>query len=94
MARRFRDLCTEYARQVGGELTEAEKAQVRQAALLTLRTESMQAAQVAGEPVDEEMAIRLSSEIRRVLAPLIERSTAKRDAAPSMIRDRLTGAAA
>ncbi|HWV41313.1 MAG TPA: hypothetical protein VN004_06765 [Pseudorhodoplanes sp.] len=95
MARRFRDLCTEYARQVGGDLTEAEKSQIRQAALLTMRAEGMQAAQVIGEPIDEEMAIRLSSEIRRILTPIIERSAARRDAAaPSAIRDRLTGAAA
>jgi len=57
--------------------------------------EGMQAAQVIGEPIDEEMAIRLSSEIRRILTPIIERSAARRDAAaPSAIRDRLTGAAA
>lgn len=87
-------MCTEYARQIGGVLTEAEKSQVRQAALLTLRSEQMQSAHVTGQPIDEEMAIRLSSEIRRVLTPLIEKSAVNRDAAPSAIRDRLSGVAA
>src|SRR4051812_7602658 len=71
-ARRFRDLCKQFAEDAGGLslLCEAEKAQVRQAAMLTLRAEALQNAQVLGELVDGDEAIRLSSEIRRLLENL------------------------
>ncbi|MHC2247840.1 hypothetical protein [Bradyrhizobium elkanii] len=81
-ARRFRDLCKQFAEEAGGtnQLSEAEKAQVRQAAMLTLRAEALQNAQVLGELVDGDEAIRLSSEIRRILAPIIAKGADRRPA--------------
>ncbi|MBR0797358.1 hypothetical protein JQ615_18380 [Bradyrhizobium jicamae] len=75
-ARRFRDLCKQFAEDAGGidRLSEAEKAQVRQAAMLTLRAEALQNAQVRGELVNGDEAIRLSSEIRRLLDNLKTRA--------------------
>ncbi|QIG91978.1 hypothetical protein [Bradyrhizobium sp. 6(2017)] len=71
-ARRFRDLCKQFAEEAGGtnKLSEAERAHVRQAATLILRAEALQNAQVLGELVDGDEAIRLSSEIRRLLEKL------------------------
>ncbi|MBR1211113.1 hypothetical protein [Bradyrhizobium sp. JYMT SZCCT0180] len=85
-ARRFRDLCKQFAEEAGGitALSEAERAQVRQAALLTLRCEALQTAQVLGERVDGDEAIRLSSEIRRILAPIIAKGADRKPAAPDL----------
>jgi hypothetical protein len=88
-ARRFRDICRLYAGDAGGDLTEAEKAQVRQAALLTLRCEALQAAQVKGELVDDDEAIRLSSEIRRILAALNARAAKNKPAPPTSLQELL-----
>jgi hypothetical protein len=77
-ARRFRDLCRAFANLAGGELSEPDKLQVRQAALLALRSEVLQTAQVAGEPVDNDEVIRIGSELRRALAPIVARGEARR----------------
>ncbi|WP_141340909.1 hypothetical protein [Bradyrhizobium sp. USDA 3458] len=85
-ARRFRDLCKQFAQDAGGteHLSEAERAQVRQAAMLTLRAEALQNAQVLGELVDGDEAIRLSSEIRRILAPIIAKGADRKPATPDL----------
>lgn len=69
--RRFRDLCRSFASQLGGDLSEPDKLQVRQAALLALRSEALQTAQVAGHAVDNDEVIRIGSELRRALAPIV-----------------------
>lgn len=85
-ARRFRDLCKQFAEEAGGisQLSEAERTQVRQASMLTLRAEALQSAQVLGESVDGDEAIRLSSEIRRILAPIIAKGTDRKPAQPDL----------
>ncbi|MEH2670571.1 hypothetical protein DXU07_14560 [Bradyrhizobium elkanii] len=59
-------------------MSEAEKAQVRQAAMLTLRAEALQTSQVLGELVDGDEAIRLSSEIRRLLDNMTSKASARK----------------
>ena len=69
-ARRYRDLWADLTRDLGGNLSTADMALVRQAAALTLQAELLQAAIVRGEPVDAGELIRLSGEVRRVLRSL------------------------
>jgi hypothetical protein len=69
-ARRFRDLVRAFEAEVGGQLSELERGLVRQAAILSLQTEQMQAAIVRGEAVDNVTLIRLSGEARRIITSL------------------------
>jgi hypothetical protein len=52
------------------QITTFEREMVRQAAALTLRAEQLQAAVIAGDPVDHDELIRTSSEMRRALKAL------------------------
>lgn len=57
--RRYRDLVTEYSREIAGEggpLNPAEMALIRQAAALTVRGEALQADIVSGRAADDEAA--------------------------------------
>lgn len=86
LARRFRDLCREFAGDA--RLNEAERAQVRQAAMLTMRAEALQVAQARGELVIGDEAIRLSSEIRRILAPIAAKASAiKQNEPPQTLKE-------
>lgn len=72
-ARRFRDLLADLGRDyLGGtnQLSTAEQGLLRNAALLTLRCEQLQAQVVLGQTVSADELIRLSSEARRALASL------------------------
>jgi hypothetical protein len=70
-ARRYRALLDSYAAELGGDhLTEPDKALVAQCAALQLRIEALQHAIVAGETVQSDEIIRLSSELRRTLTAL------------------------
>ena len=71
-ARRFKDLVSSFAASLGGEgaLTEAERAIIRHAALLTLQSERLQAAFVAGREVNSEELTRLANSSARVFAAL------------------------
>jgi hypothetical protein len=68
--RRFRDLCRELAKEIGGELSVIERAQVRAAAACLVRAEAMQDAIARGEVVSADDVVRLSSESRRILASI------------------------
>jgi hypothetical protein len=83
--RRFRHLVAAYESEIGGELTEAERATVRQAAALQLRIEQLQARIVRGEDVSADEAIRLSSEHRRLLGLLRTKAAASKPAAPAAL---------
>lgn len=72
-ARRFRDLVQAYEAEIGGTLSELERGLVRQAAILSLKTEQMQESVVRGEDVDSDTLIRLSGEARRILQSLRKR---------------------
>ncbi|MGY8685488.1 hypothetical protein Q2941_48380 [Bradyrhizobium sp. UFLA05-153] len=57
-----------YSKQLGGELTEPERALVRQAVALQLQAERLQERIVVGEIVDSDLLIRISSTSKRLLS--------------------------
>jgi hypothetical protein len=69
-AKRFRALVLAYEAEIGGNLTEAERGLVEQAALLQLRCEQLRADVIAGKPVDDDLLIRLASTSRRALSKI------------------------
>ena len=71
-ARRFRDLMLAYADDAGGEavLTEAQRALVKQAATLTLQSERLQSAMLAGGAVDVDQQTRVANSLARTLSRL------------------------
>jgi hypothetical protein len=71
-------LVQSYAAELGGELTEPERALVRQAVALQMQAEAMQEAIVAGEKVDPDLLIRVSSTSKRLLS-IIAGNTGKRE---------------
>jgi hypothetical protein len=83
-SRRFRDLVTSYSAELGGELTEAERGLIQQAAAIQIRCEQAQLDIVEGRTVDPDMMIRLSSENRRLLACLGARADKSRPAGPAL----------
>jgi hypothetical protein len=66
-----------YSNELGGELSEAERSLVRQAAALQLQAEKMQEAFVQGQPVDADQLIRVSSTSKGLLG-IIAGKTGKR----------------
>lgn len=68
--RRYRELCHDIAKDFGGEtvLTEAERQIVRQAALVKIETDRVQAAVLRGEPVDAGPLNRLVDTLDRLTA--------------------------
>jgi hypothetical protein len=71
-ARRYRDLCTSLADDLGGaaSLTEAQRALVRQAAAMIVQSETLQGAVLRGELVDSEQLVRLCNAATRILSRL------------------------
>jgi hypothetical protein len=71
-ARRFRDLMLAYADDAGGAavLTEAQRALVKQAATLTLQSERLQSAMLAGGAVDVDQQTRVANSLARTLSRL------------------------
>jgi hypothetical protein len=69
-AMRYRSLLDSYGAELGGHLSEPEKALVQQIAAMQLRIEQLQARIVEGHDVDADQIIRLSSEHRRLLTTL------------------------
>lgn len=84
-ARRYRDLVTDLAGDLGGAeaLSAAEAAMVRQAAALIVRGELIQARIVNGETVDDEEATRVANAAARILNALRVKRR-KREAVPSL----------
>jgi hypothetical protein len=85
-ARRYRDLAKAFADEVGGEaaMTEPEKALVRLAAALTVQGETMQAAIIRGDTVDDEQVVRIANALTRALSQLRRKSRSPKTAAPSL----------
>jgi 2C-methyl-D-erythritol 2,4-cyclodiphosphate synthase len=77
-ARRFKVLVDAYSAELGGELSEAERSLVRQAAALQIQGEKMQEQIVQGLPIDPDQLIRVSSTSKRLLS-IIAAKTGKRD---------------
>ena len=83
--RRFRDLVESFTAELGGEakLSEAEKALVKQAAALVVRSEALQVEIVNGAPINDEQLIRLANVAARLLTKLgIKRR--QKDAVPDI----------
>jgi hypothetical protein len=84
-SRRFRDLVESYSAMFGGELTEAERSLVQQAAAVQIQCEELQRTLVEGGDIDSDLLIRLSSEHRRLLAGLGAKAVKNKPAAaPSL----------
>jgi len=79
IGRRFRDLVTEYAREIGGgePLNPAEMALVKQAAALTVRAEALQIDIINGGAADDEHLVRISNTLARILKQLERRHRQK-----------------
>jgi hypothetical protein len=82
--RRFRDLCRAYERECGGNLSVIGKTLIRQAASLTMQCEEMQAAQLNGKTVSIDDTVRMTSEIRRILAAVAGKPGRNQAAAPTL----------
>jgi hypothetical protein len=83
-ARRFRDLVQSFEAEFEGNLCEADRSLIRQAATLLLKSEQMQEAVVRGEPVDSDALIRMASTAKRVLAAISAKSVKRKPAAPTI----------
>jgi hypothetical protein len=78
LSRRYVELCEQFAAEVGDAgLTATGRMLVQQAASLSLRCEQMQAAIIRGKPVDVDTTIRLTSEVRRILAAIRSKPATK-----------------
>jgi len=83
-AMRYRSLLDSYGAELGGNLTEADKALIQQIAAMQLRIEQLQAAIVEGQDVDADQIIRLSSEHRRLLTSLRGKVAMNKPAGPTL----------
>src|SRR5262249_39332020 len=83
-ARRFRALCVQFAAELGGELTAADREVIRQAAVMQMHVEKLQASILRGEAVLSDELVRLSSESRRVLGTLREKAMKRKPDGPSL----------
>ncbi len=84
-AMRYRaPLLDSYGAELGGRLTEPEKALVQQIAAMQLRIEQLQSQIVEGHDVDADQIIRLSSEHRRLLTTLRGKAAKNKPAGPNL----------
>ena len=84
-ARRYRHLIATFTAEIGGNPTELERGLIKQAAALTLKSEDLQAAIVAGQDgADPDAIIRLSSEIRRILTTLKGKAERAKPTGPTL----------
>lgn len=91
LGRRFRDLCVSFADDLGGErdLTEPQRAMIRQAAAVTVQSEKLQASIVKGEDVDHEKIVRLNNLQARLIKQLDIGARKGRPKATQSVKDRL-----
>jgi hypothetical protein len=82
-ARRFRDLVQSYESEFEST-SEADRTLIRQAALLALKSEQLQAAVVRGEPVDADTLTKLGGQQRRVVGDLRRKAAASSPAPISL----------
>jgi hypothetical protein len=85
--RRYRDLIACYSEELGGDLTQSERAMVKAAASLSIRSEMLQADLVNGTAVNPDDIIRISSEVRRILDAIGEKAGKRKPAAVPSIHD-------
>ncbi len=85
-ARRYRDLVHALTAEVGGDLGEAERLQIRNAATLQLHAETLTAALVRGETIDPEHITRAANGATRALQALRRRRAATKSTAPTPLQ--------
>jgi hypothetical protein len=82
-ARRFREICADYAEHLGGDPTAPQQAVIRRAAQLEVWAEAAEAAYANGEDFSIESFTTASNALRRLLVDLgLERKA--RDITPSL----------
>ncbi|WP_298106320.1 hypothetical protein [Bradyrhizobium sp.] len=87
-ARRFRDLVRAYEAEFES-VTEVDRNLIRQAALLALKSEQLQAAVVRGDRVDTETITNLAGQLRRTLADMKRKAETTTAPAPTSILEQL-----
>jgi hypothetical protein len=87
-ARRFKKLVDDFTAELGGSLSAADAALVRQAAALTLPAEQSQADIVNGVQVDPDVVICVSGEARRIFG-LLRRKGEKAKPADQTLQEYL-----
>jgi hypothetical protein len=71
VGRRFKSLCEHYSEILGDEKPcEADQSLIRRCAAQALRLEELDIERMAGKPIDEDVYVRLSGELRRGEATL------------------------
>jgi hypothetical protein len=93
VGRRYLDLCRAFereAREAGAaDISTVGKTLIRQAASLTMRCEELQAAQLKGKKISIDDLVRMTSEIRRILAAVTGKQARNQAAAPSLLETYL-----
>lgn len=75
-ARRFRDLVENFSSELGDAAqSEAGRTLIRNAAMMSLRSEQLQADLVEGKPIDAEEAVRLANASARLIAVIRKRKS-------------------
>lgn len=87
--RRLRVLIEAFEAELSGELTEPDKALIRQVSSLQLRIEQMQSAIVDGRDVNGDELVRLSSEHRRLLTSLRAKAAKAKPPPPTSLHELL-----
>jgi hypothetical protein len=90
-ARRYKDLCMSFTDDCGGAagLTEAQRALVRQAAMLSVQSEKLQGAMIRGEDVDLERQTRVANSLARTLSRLgIRKRVSRKLSVPEYLAQR------
>jgi hypothetical protein len=87
--RRYRELIATFEAEIGREPAEADRILLKQAAAIALRAEQLEDAIVAGDAVDPDLVIRLSSEVRRILDRLKDKSDQAKVPPPTSLDELL-----
>jgi hypothetical protein len=74
LARRYKRLVTAFTRDLGDDLTEADRALVASAAMAALRIESLRAQVLSGAVVDDDQLTRLLNSTTRILTTISGRT--------------------
>jgi hypothetical protein len=84
-ARRYRAIVAAFTAEIGGgDLSESDRALIKQAATLTLRGEQLAADVVAGKEINDDQLVRLSGQARRLLASISAKAADKKPAGQTL----------
>jgi hypothetical protein len=85
-ARRYRDVLSELTADLGEPATAADRALLKLAAALVMRSEDIQASIVRGDTVDDDVHVRVSNALARALAAVKRKQRHRQPAGPSLQR--------